>query len=46
MIMRCVLIVTFSVLINGEPYRDFHLYRGLRQGDCPLTSSFCVQILC
>lgn len=33
MIMRCVSIVTFSVLINGEPYRDFHLHRGLRQGD-------------
>lgn len=32
-IMKCVRVVSFSVLISGEPLNVFMPTRGLRQGD-------------
>ena len=41
LIMKCVVTVDFSVIINGRPGRKFLPSRGLRQGD-PLTLPFLV----
>ncbi|XP_055960512.1 uncharacterized protein LOC126670817 [Mercurialis annua] len=36
LIMECVMTVSYSIIINGEPRGYFHPSRGLRQG-CPLS---------
>lgn len=36
LIMKCVLSVTYSIILNGAQGENFHPSRGLRQGD-PLS---------
>ena len=33
LVMGCVTIPSFSILINGKPYRNINPFRGIRQGD-------------
>lgn len=47
MIMRCVRLVSFVVLVNGQPTAAFHPFRGLRQWDLqsPYLFLFCAETL-
>jgi hypothetical protein len=45
LIMKCVHIVTYAVLINGQPHGHIHPYRSIRQGDplSPYLFLICVE---
>jgi hypothetical protein len=36
LIMKCIMTVRYSIVVNGQPVGDFRPSRGLRQGD-PLS---------
>ena len=42
LMMICVKIVSYSVLVNGEPNEVFRPTRGIRQGDPPFSLSLFI----